>query len=313
MDYSKDFLIKFLSIKNLHIRILFSILIVILLYFLNKTITNMLSVRIKDVKIRYRYKKILLYIIFIFSFVLIGALWFEESGSLITFFGLSAAGIAIALKDLIINIAAWVFILLKRPFEAGDRIQIGDNSGDVIDIRIFQFTILEIGNWVDADQSTGRIIHIPNSSIFSIPLANYDKGFHFVWNEIPVSITYESNWKKAKSILQDIANEHAEHMSPEAQRKVEAAARRFMIFYSKLTPIVYTDVKSSYITLTIRYLCKPRYRRGSAEKIWEHILEEFAKHNDIDFAYPTQRIYSEIFEGKNANDKDIDIKFSTKK
>ena len=182
MDYSRDFLIKFLSIKDLYIRLLFSVISVTFLYFLNRTATNMLSIKVNDIKNRYRYKKVLLYTIFIFGFIILSSLWFNDSGSMATFLGLLTAGIAIALKDLIINVAAWVFILLKKPFEAGDRIQIGDNSGDVIDLRVFQFTILEIGNWVDADQSTGRIIHIPNSAIFSTPIANYNKGFHFIWN-----------------------------------------------------------------------------------------------------------------------------------
>ena len=67
--------------------------------------------------------------------------------------------------------------------------------------RIFMFTLMEIGNWVDADQSTGRVIHIPNGKVFKEVLANYSKGFQYIWNEIPVLVTFESNWKKAKEIL----------------------------------------------------------------------------------------------------------------
>ena len=92
----------------------------------------------------------------------------------------------------------------KRPFEVGDRIQIGDQKGDVIDQRIFMFTVLEIGNWVDADQSTGRVIHIPNGKIFLETLASYTKGFEYIWNEIPVQVTFESDWRKAKNILESL-------------------------------------------------------------------------------------------------------------
>ena len=118
-----------------------------------------------------------------------------------------SAGLAIALKDMLSDLAGWVFILWRKPIEVGNRIQIGENSGDVIDVRPFQFTILEIGNWVKADQSTGRIIHIPNGSVFLQPLCNYDMGFKFIWNEIPVMITFDSDWEKAKEILQVIAND----------------------------------------------------------------------------------------------------------
>ncbi len=85
----------------------------------------------------------------------------------------------------------------------GDRIQVGNFAGDVIDLRIFQFTLMEIGNWVDADQSTGRVIHIPNGKVFTEMLANYSKGFHYIWNEIPFLVTFESNWKKQKKYFRE--------------------------------------------------------------------------------------------------------------
>ena len=174
----------------------------------------------------------------------------------------------------------------------------GDTAGDVIDLRIFQFTILEIGNWVDADQSTGRVIHVNNGQVFTESVANFSKGFEHIWNEIAVLVTFESNWEKAKEILREIANRHDEELSAAAEEKLREAARRFMIFYSKLTPTVYTSVKDCGVMLTIRYLCNPRRRRSSEESMWEDILHAFADNDDIDFAYPTQRFYDNIAEGK---------------
>jgi small-conductance mechanosensitive channel len=223
--------------------------------------------------------------------LLVGRLWFKGFQSVATFLGLLSAGLAIALKDIVGNIAGWLFIIFRRPLEVGDRIQIGEYIGDVIDIRVFQFTLMEIGNWVSAEQSTGRIIHIPNSMVLNQVLANYSKGFQYIWNEIQVLITFESDWKKAKDILHKIAQKHAQHLSKEAEKKVKEASKKFMIFYSTLTPTVYTNVKESGVELTLRYLCEPRQRRSSEQAIWEDILQEFAKYEDIDFAYPTQRFY----------------------
>jgi small-conductance mechanosensitive channel len=193
---------------------------------------------------------------------------------------------------------SWAFILIRQPFKVGDRIQIGKVAGDVIDIRLFQFSIMEIGNWVDAEQSTGRIIHIPNGIIFTEPQANYTAEFQYIWNEIPVLVTFESDWKKAKHILADIVNHHGILLSTEAEKQIKEAAKRFLIFYNKLTPIVYTSVKDSGVMLTLRYMCNPRERRSIEEKIWEDILNKFAECNDIDFAYPTQRFYNNSTEGK---------------
>jgi small-conductance mechanosensitive channel len=210
--------------------------------------------------------------------------------------GLVSAGLAIALQGPITNLAGWVFILWRRPFEVGDRVQIGEHIGDVIDVRIFQFTLLELGNWVVADQSTGRILHIPNGKVFSEALANYTKGFEYIWHEIPVVVTFESNWEKAKTILQEIADRHAAHLSEDAAERVRQAARRFMIMYAKLTPIVYTRVEASGVLLTVRYLSEPRRRRSSEHAIWEDILRAFAEHSDIEFAYPTQRFFHRSLE-----------------
>src|SRR5690606_13335994 len=104
-------------------------------------------------------------------------IWLEGLTGFATYLGLLSAGIAVALQEPIIDVAGWIFLIIRRPFRVGDRIQIGPHSGDVVDIRVLQFTLLEVGNWVNADQSTGRVIHIPNGWLFKNSIANYDQGF----------------------------------------------------------------------------------------------------------------------------------------
>ncbi len=87
-------------------------------------------------------------------------------------------------------------------------------------------------------------------------------------------------------------------MVEEAEQQMLKASRQFMIFYTTLTPTVYTTVKDSGVLLTLRYLCHPRRRRGTAQAIWEDVLTRFAEHDDIDFAYPTTRYYYNAVEGK---------------
>ncbi len=280
--------------KNL----LLSIAVVVLAWLIRLLVMRAVDRRVDDIRIRYQWRKKTTYVAVIASSLVIGRIWFQALDSLATFLGLLSAGIAIALRDLVADLAAWIFILWRKPFEVGDRIQIGDHAGDVIDIRIFQFTLLEIGEWVHADQSTGRVIHIPNWKVFSETQASYTKGFKFIWNEIPVLVTFESDWRAAKEILTDIAYRHAESLTEQAQQQLRDASSRFMIFYSTLTPRVWTRVEDSGVLLTIRYLCDPRRRRGSEEAIWEEILDAFAARGDIDFAYPTRRLYDHRTEGK---------------
>lgn len=254
--------------------------------------------RVQDTKALYQWRKTITYVTAVLAFLGVGSIWLQGFASVSTYLGLLSAGIAIALQDPIVNFAGWLFIIIRRPFEVGDRVQIGEHRGDVIDVRIFQFTLMEVGNWVEADQSTGRVIHIPNGKVFREAQANYSKGFEYIWNEIGVLVTFESDWKKAKIILADIAQRHAEHLSEAAATKLKEAAKKFMILYTHLTPVVYTKVADCGVLLTIRYLCEPRKRRSTEQDIWEDILVEFAHHDDIDYAYPTHRYYDNVTEGK---------------
>ena len=253
--------------------------------------------RTDDIKTRYSARKIASYTSVGIGILVIGRIWLTGFQSFITFAGLVSAGIAIALKDTLANIAGWVFIVWRRPFVLGDRIQVGELTGDVIDVRVFQFSLLEVGGWVEADQSTGRVVHVPNGILMTTPLANYGAGFEYIWNEIPVLVTFESNWRKAKDILLEIAGQHAENLSEKAAKRIRETSKRFMIFYQTFTPTVYTSVQDSGVLLTIRYLCRPRVRRGSTQAIWEDVLDRFAEAPDIDFTYPTRRFFDHAAEG----------------
>ena len=296
-----ELLSKYLGISaTMQSKLFTTIIIVIIWWIFDRIFRKVIFEKIDDISIRYQWQKTAKYITVFLLLLFLARIWFGAFDSIGTYFGLLSAGLAIAFQDLLVNLAGWIFILTRKPFSVGDRIEIGDIRGDVIDVRIFQFSIIEIGNWVDADQSTGRIIHIPNGTIFKKPQANFTVGFEYIWNEIPVLITFESDWKKAKKILSDILKSKTLSLNKEAEKQIKEAAKKFMIFYKNLTPIVYTSVKDSGVMLTLRFLCHVRQRRGNEEIIWETILEEFAKHKDIDLAYPTQRFYNNLTEGKQA-------------
>ena len=254
--------------------------------------------RIDDPVVRYRTRKILGYFAALIGIIVVGRIWYAGIGPLATYLGLLSAGLAIALRELIANVAGWLFIVWRRPFDVGDRVQVGDTAGDVIDLRIFQFSLLEIGNWVNADQTTGRIIHVPNAMVFTQPLANYNRGITYIWNEIPVLVTFESDWQSAKMMLNEIIHARADNLGHQAALDLRRASSNFLLGDVDLNPRVYTSLEESGVLLTLRYLCNPRQRRSTAEHIWEDILRAFASREDIDFAYPTTRLYDNRTEGK---------------
>jgi small-conductance mechanosensitive channel len=289
-------------------RILESLVVVLVLWVMRQIVLRTVVYRMSDDRRRYQWQKTLGYVFFTLVVLLVWPIWFRGFQSLATYLGLLSAGLAIALKDPITDLIGWGFILWRRSFEVGDRIQIGEYAGDVIDQRIFQFSLMEVGNWVDAEQSTGRVLHVPNGMIFTNVLANYTKGSRYIWNEIPVLVTFESDWEKAKQILREIARHHSEQLSEGAEESFKQASKQYLINYGTLTSTVYTSVKDSGVLLTMRYLCEPRKRRDSTEQVWESILRAFAPHPDIDFAYPTRRLYNNQMEGKQTAGSQSQVK-----
>src|SRR5690554_2741722 len=224
-------------------KIFLSLAFIILLYLFQLLVLQIVWRQTKNIRIRYQWKRSLSILLPFVGLIIIGAIWIQAFQQFGAFLGLFTAGLAIALKDPLANLAGWFFIIVRHPFVVGDRIKMGEHAGDVIDIRLFQFTILEINNWVDADQSTGRMIHLPNGKVFTEPQINYTTGFNYIWNEMDVRLTFESNWEKARTILQDIVNRRAENIDKDAKHEIFEASKNFMIHYTYLTPYVYTEVK----------------------------------------------------------------------
>lgn len=286
-----------LSIESQY-KLLESLVVIVFAIVVRWLVMKLVQGRTEDIRVRYHWKKVSTYVMVFLILLMLGKIWLKGFESLATYLGLVSAGLAIALKDPIVNMVGWGFLLWKRPFQVGDRIQIGDLSGDVIDLRLFQFSLMEIGNWVAADQSTGRIVHVNNGLIFTQSLANYGRSFDYIWDEIPVIVTFESDWEKAKEILSGVVWSETEHRTSAAEKQVKRAAEKFMIYYKNLTPIVYTSVDDIGVRLTMRYLTEPRKRRVTQGNIWEAVLKAFAACDDIDFAYPTTRYYDNMTEGK---------------
>jgi len=154
------------------------------------------------------------------------------------------------------NIAGGIIIILTAPFKAGDRIQVENDTGDVLDIRLFYSTLMEIREWVDGDQYSGRIVQIPNGFILNKPVKNYTKDFSFIWDEIHFMLTYDSDWKKAKEIVLRITHE----------------------------------ITDNWIDMRLRYVVDPRKRRLVRHLLNEKILEAFDQEKDIKIASVTLEI-----------------------
>jgi small-conductance mechanosensitive channel len=254
-----------------------------------------------DTANRYKWSKTTRYVITIIGLLIVGRIWFEGVGNFGTYLGLVSAGLVIVLREPVQDIAAFMFIMWRHPFRLGDRIEVNDVKGDVIDQGLFKFSLMEICGWVDADQSTGRVVHVSNHKIFTGNVYNYTGGFKYIWNEVAVRITFESNWRKAKKLLLEIADKNSIDTSTKAELEVIEAASNYYLNYRKLSPTVYTEIKDYGVCLTIRYLTEPRRRRATMQQIHEEVLDMIIANDDIIWAYPTTRVYRSEIDGKDEN------------
>jgi len=140
---------------------------------------------------------------------------------------------------------------------------------------------------VDDDQSTGRLVNVPNSAVFKQENFNYDRGFEYIWNEIRVLVTFESDWKRAKEIMLGHAHKVVEGKEEIVKKKIKAMSSPYMIHYGELTPIVYSKIKDSGVELTLRYLTEAKKRRATQDVLSQEILDDFEKEEKVNFAYTT--------------------------
>jgi len=243
--------------------------------------------KLKQTKMRYSVKKtisVLYVLIFLFAFI---AIWIEQTETILISFGLIGAGIAVALQDVFKNFAGGITIFSTGIYRVGDRIEINGKIGDVMDIGIFFTTVMEIGEWVDGNQATGRLTTIPNSIVISGNVNNFTRDHNFIWDEITLPITYDSNWKKAHEQFCYIVKKETEQFAKQADKEINRLGEKYYLPKKPVEPVIFLSITDNYIKFNIRYVTDTRERRIIRDRISRLILEEIEKSKDIKIASET--------------------------
>ncbi len=205
--------------------------------------------------------------------------------------GIFLAAVAISLRDVFSNFVGWLVIMTSGMFHERDRVKIGQVSGDVIDIGLFRTLVAEIGGWVDADQSTGRLVAVPNSHVLSQPVFNYTDGHDFVWDELSLLVTFDSNWRLAEKIMLDAVERDFSGKEDHIKERLRSARRKYYVTYTYITPKVYVNIADSGVKLSARYLVRARNRRTLQDQFCRHILDMFSRESTVALAYPSLALY----------------------
>jgi len=268
------------NLKNIYlINLIYTIIIFSLLKILSKFLNFIIKKFIKSEKNLYILQKAnKAFNTFLFLLLTI-IIWRNEFKNIITLISFISAAITLAAREIIFNYFSGIYIKLSKPIKIEDRIKVGDITGDIININLLSFELLEVD--LETNQSTGKIIHIPNSQIFNTSIKNYNTAFKYIWDEISINISINSDISKAKKILLKIinSNEIIKDIPKKMEKEILNSKSNYRIYYNKLTPIIYTKIKENKINLTIRFLIHPKKQRNVESDIYEKILKEYKKNN----------------------------------
>lgn len=265
----------------------FTFLAVALTYLVYVIFSHVATRYVSDKKTRYALNKALFIISILAVTAIIVRIWVEETQSLLISYGILAAGVAIALQDILRNFVGGIYIMISGIFRVGDRISIGDMAGDVMDVGIMSTTFMEIGHWVQGDQPTGRIVIIPNAVIITGTVYNFTKDHNFVWDEITIPITYDSDWRSAREVFFAIVREETEELTLQAEAEIERIGEKYYLPKKVVEPSVFLSLTDNWIRLDIRYVADTRQRRILRDRIMQRLMEAVDAHPEFSVASAT--------------------------
>jgi len=177
---------------------------------------------VHDVRRRYQFLLIRRVVMWVAITLIILMTFASQVGSVVTFAGLITAGVAVALQNVIVSIVAYFFLIGKYGIRVGDRVQIGDVTGEVVDIGLVRIHIMELGGPSDS-QPTGRVVAFSNSIVFQ-PTAGVFKqipGTNFIWHELKLTLSSDADYNGAKQRITEALDSALEQYgeSIEAQRQ----------------------------------------------------------------------------------------------
>ncbi len=180
--------------------------------------------RIEDTATRFTLRRIVLLIAGAMIAVIAVSVVFVNWYGALTALGVGSIILGLAVQTPAKSFIAWIYILVRQPFRVGDRIKIGDATGDVIDVSYLDTTLWEFGgSYISGDHPSGRVIRFPNEKVLDEIIWNYSWPlFPYIWNEIKFQIAYQSDLQFVSETMQRVV---AEEIGKDMSDRVEVYRR----------------------------------------------------------------------------------------
>jgi len=272
------------------LKLLFSLLALILTVVTQRILRNVLKARVKDPAQMRTLNMLVRNSVFLVGSVVILLIWLGFGSNFTVAMGILGAGIAFASQEVIGSFAGYVNIVTSNLFRIGDRVRIGDVVGDVLDVSILRTTVMEIGEWVKADQYTGRIVTVANRVVFSAPVFNYTQRWPYLWDEITIPITYNSDWRHAGKRMLEHGREYTSHLQAQAQAQLRDLVNAYPVHETTVEPTLYILMTDNWIEMTLRYVVDAQERRRVKAQLHHQLLQHFESEADVTVASATFEI-----------------------
>ena len=272
------------------VKVVFTIVVLVLTVVANRAAGGLLLLRVKDRSHVHTLRMLVRNTIFVVASTIILALWLGSGSNFTVAMGILGAGIAFASQEVIGSFAGYLNIVTGNLFHIGDRVRIGNVLGDVVDISILRTTVMEIAEWVKADQYTGRIVSIANRVVFSDPVYNYTQHWPYIWDEIMIPVTYDSDWQRAGEVILQHGREYSAHLQADAQAQLHRMVERYAVQDTPVESLLYIQLTDNWIEMTLRYVVDPRERRTVKGQLHVELLRHFQAESDISVASATFEI-----------------------
>lgn len=248
--------------------------VLLVLHALLWLVRRALMSKIRNSETRYRFRKAFNVLGFLLSVFVV--VWFfgDRFGTFSVAFGVTGAGVAFALQEVIASFAGWVAISAGGFYSTGDRVQLGGIVGDVINIGVLRTTLMETGQWVKGDLYSGRIVLVANSFVFKEPVFNYSGDFPFLWDEITVPVKYGSDHRLARELLQQAAQEVVGDYVPKVKDVWREMQLKYLLEAASIDPGVTLVANDNWLEYTVRYVVDFKLRRSTKDRLFERILDK---------------------------------------
>lgn len=231
---------------------------------------------------RYKSRKVISFASYLIIVLFITIVFYEKLGGLTVALGVAGAGVAFALQEVIASLAGWIAVSFGGFYSTGDRVQLGGIKGDVIDIGVLRTTLMELGEWIDGDQYSGRIVRIANSFVFKEPVFNYSQDFPFVWDEVRIPIAFGSDYDEARKIVKQTGDEVIGDYAKSAESEWKNLVRKYLIEDATIEPMVTMTANDTFVLFTLRYIVDFKKRRSTKDRLFTGILNKLNSTENVD-------------------------------